>query len=592
MNPTELERDERASGSPESGGARGSWWRFAGHYLEMVLAMLAGMLVVGGAVGLVVDYSHADHPTAGSLEMAFAMSVGMVAWMRYRGHGWAGTLEMTAAMCAPLVVLLPLLWAGVISGDAVMMLLHVLMLPAMLVAMLRRRDEYRAVHHGRGDRVVRVAGRAMVVVLALALLPAPVYLAGSRSYEASQYTRPEATTVAAAPPAHDPAKRTVAVVVGNEGANIADALVSYEVLAATRAFNVYTVAPARRAVPLLGGLDLVPDLDFAELGRRLGGSAPDVTVVPAMADSEPAVTAWVRDTASRGLLLSVCTGAEVLAEAGLLDGRDATSHWYRISGFEQDHPEVNWRRGIRYVDDGNVISTGGLLSAVDGSLRVVERLLGDEAATAAARTIGWRHYSPGKAATLPDSKLTVGDAVLHTLNVGFRWDAPTVGVVLTNGVGEIELAAAFDPYAEHSMAARTLAVGTAAIRSRHGLTFVPRAGVAEAADRVDRLLVPGAGAAARPDPGVAAAARRAGVPVKYLQDRPGFAFDAGLRDVASTMDVPTARWAAKILEYPVAGVGLSGPGWPWTLLLRPLLLGLAGLVLVFGAARVVRSRRS
>jgi hypothetical protein len=122
----------------------------------------------------------------------------------------------------------------------------------------------------------------LVAVLALALLPAPVYVAGSRSYEANLYSEPEAATVAAAPPARDPAKRTVAVVVGNEGANIADALVSYEVLAATRAFNVHTVAPERRPVPLLGG------------------SAPDATVVPALPDSEPAVTAWVRDTASRG----------------------------------------------------------------------------------------------------------------------------------------------------------------------------------------------------------------------------------------------------------------------------------------------------
>ncbi|MEV4179773.1 hypothetical protein, partial [Nonomuraea sp. NPDC049709] len=49
------------------------------------------------------------------------------------------------------------------------------------------------------------------------------------------------------------------------------------------------------------------------------------------------------------------------------------------------------------------------------------------------------------------------------------------------------------------------------------------------------------------------------------------------REVAHAMDVPTAKWAAKVLEYPAGGLGLSGPGWPWTLALRPLVLGLAGL---------------
>ncbi|MEV4179019.1 hypothetical protein AB0J69_57570, partial [Nonomuraea sp. NPDC049709] len=72
-------------------------------------------------------------------------------------------------------------------------------------------------------------------------------------------------------------------------------------------------------------LDLVPDLSFAQLGQRLSGSAPDVTVVPAMPDSDASdramVTSWIKDTASDGLLLSVCAGAQLVAETGLLDGR-------------------------------------------------------------------------------------------------------------------------------------------------------------------------------------------------------------------------------------------------------------------------------
>jgi flagellar biosynthetic protein FliP len=170
-------------GEPAAAGHR-SRWRFAGHYLEMVVAMLAGMLVLGTAFRAILGaagagYSHADHPALGLLEMACTMSAGMAAWMRYRGHGWAATLEMTAAMFAPLVVLLPLLWAGTASGGTVMMLLHVLMLAAMLIAMLRRRDEY-GMAHERGRRIVRAVGRGLAGLLAFALIPGIVFIANSR----------------------------------------------------------------------------------------------------------------------------------------------------------------------------------------------------------------------------------------------------------------------------------------------------------------------------------------------------------------------------------------------------------------------------
>ena len=128
---------------------------------------------------------------------------------------------------------------------------------------------------------------------------------------------------------------------------MSDALAPYDILARTGAFNVYVVAPERRPVPLLGGLDIVPDLSFAQLGVRLGGAAPDVTVVPEMpeSDGDVAVTTWLRDTASDGLILGVCTGARLVADAGLLDGRGATSHWYRLAGLEQRRPEVRGSAG-------------------------------------------------------------------------------------------------------------------------------------------------------------------------------------------------------------------------------------------------------
>src|SRR5262245_49606318 len=93
------------SSSADSAVARAGWRPLARHYVEMVLAMTAGMLVLGMArdlVGLAVPM--AEHPGASYLLMATDMSIGMAAWMRFRGHGWAGTLEMCAAMYVPAVL--------------------------------------------------------------------------------------------------------------------------------------------------------------------------------------------------------------------------------------------------------------------------------------------------------------------------------------------------------------------------------------------------------------------------------------------------------------------------------------------------------
>jgi hypothetical protein len=118
---------------------------FLRHYVEMIVAMFVGMAVLGAASAGVEAVTGVELPAApefAAFKMAFDMSVGMVVWMRYRGHGWAGTLEMVGAMFAPAVVFAPLSWLGVISGDVLMIVTHVLMLPLMFVVMLRRRAEY------------------------------------------------------------------------------------------------------------------------------------------------------------------------------------------------------------------------------------------------------------------------------------------------------------------------------------------------------------------------------------------------------------------------------------------------------------------
>jgi hypothetical protein len=81
--------------------------------------------------------------------MTLNMTAAMALWMRHRGHGWAAIGEMSAAMFVPLAVLIGPFWAGVLSGDALLAAMHFLMLPAMVIAMLHRREEYAHDHRRR-----------------------------------------------------------------------------------------------------------------------------------------------------------------------------------------------------------------------------------------------------------------------------------------------------------------------------------------------------------------------------------------------------------------------------------------------------------
>lgn len=112
--------------------------RFAGHYLEMVVAMIAGMLLLDP----LWPATWTADPGAGAVLMAVDMTVAMGAWMAFRRHPARRTAEMCAAMLLPFVVLLPLYGLGAVSGSTIMLAAHVAMFPLMLAAMIWRRADY------------------------------------------------------------------------------------------------------------------------------------------------------------------------------------------------------------------------------------------------------------------------------------------------------------------------------------------------------------------------------------------------------------------------------------------------------------------
>lgn len=150
-------------------------------------------------------------------------------------------------------------------------------------------------------------------------------------------------------------------------------------------FAVMTIARAARPVRARGGLLVLPDTAFDSQTARI-----DVLVVPGgVVTAElarPETIAWIAGTARRATLTAaVCTGAFLLAKAGLLENRKATTHWEDQADLARDFPSLTVVPGVRWVDEGEVITSGGISAGIDMSLHAVERLTSRDLAEATAR---------------------------------------------------------------------------------------------------------------------------------------------------------------------------------------------------------------
>jgi len=405
--------------------------------------------------------------------------------------------------------------------------------------------------------VVRALSRGLLYLVAFAALPLGVGYVGLRSaiaaYLAPAPAQPRGDLPP--PPVLDQDKPTVAVVLGKTVTEVADVLVPYAAFSAARAFNVVTVAESRLPVALSGGLDVVPHFSFAELDARLGRD-PDLIVVPNILDvpGNDAARTWVREHGRKqSLVMSICAGAEMLAATGLIDGRPATTHWGEIGRIERGYPAVRWVRGQRYVDDGQFVSTAGILSGMDGSLHMIDRLRGRALALQVARAL---HYDPARfldEPAMPQFQPGPRDAII-LLNGGFGWDRAKLGVALYDGMEELALAAIYDTNAL-SVALFSVAPAGAIVTTRNGLHLVARRTSQEWSASGGMLL-------------------------SGLADDQRFPFSAAIEDLARRQNVPTAQFAAKRLEYRAAPE-LHGRGWSTVATLyRPLLLGLFALAVV------------
>lgn len=158
-------------------------------------------------------------------------------------------------------------------------------------------------------------------------------------------------------------------------------------------FRVFTVAERPGPVAATGGLRVIPDHTFHDTPPI------ELLVVPGgfgtrgLLEHEPVIR-WIREAAAGArLVTSVCTGALLLARAGLLRGRRATTHWGALDLLASLDPTVGVERGERFVHDG-VYTSAGVSAGMDMALAVVEALHGRAVADETAHYIEYRRAAP------------------------------------------------------------------------------------------------------------------------------------------------------------------------------------------------------
>jgi transcriptional regulator GlxA family with amidase domain len=150
-------------------------------------------------------------------------------------------------------------------------------------------------------------------------------------------------------------------------------------------FHPYTVSESLKPVSATGGLTIVPSYTFENAPK------PQVIVIPAQGSRTDVQKSWlVGNSRSADVVMSVCTGASMLAAYGLLDGQKATTHHQYLQAFQKRFPSVHFVSGTRFVENAKVSTAGGLTSGIDLALHLVERYYGREVAQATANYMEYR----------------------------------------------------------------------------------------------------------------------------------------------------------------------------------------------------------
>jgi transcriptional regulator GlxA family with amidase domain len=177
-----------------------------------------------------------------------------------------------------------------------------------------------------------------------------------------------------------------------DGVEVLDFAGPLEVFSAA-GFKVFIVSRTKDKIAAQGTLAIMPDYSIedappADIMVFFGGNTNT-------SSNDPALISWIQSRKkSTEYFLSICTGAFIIGKAGLLDGLSATTFHSQITSLRQLLPNTKVLSNVRFVDNGNVITTAGISAGIDGALHLVEKIKGREFAKDVAATIEYDKWAP------------------------------------------------------------------------------------------------------------------------------------------------------------------------------------------------------
>lgn len=284
----------------------------------------------------------------------------------------------------------------------------------------------------------------------------------------------------------------IAIIGENSGTELTDYVVPYGVLMQSGVAETITLATQPGVLTMRPALRIQPQATIAEFDARYPEGA-DYVIVPAVVKREdPQLLAWIAAQGGKGgTVVSICDGALVVANSGLMKGHRATAHWATQGLRAKAYPDVEWVRNVRYVADGRIVSSAGISASVPVSIALVEAIAGRDRANHLARELGVEDWSTVHNSDVFQPRLGVNlMAYLRTNYTNAHLHRrQEIGVPVAAGVDEIGLAFTADAYTRTGRShAYAVAASEAPLQTRHGLTVIPDR-VDGDANPVDQLLV-------------------------------------------------------------------------------------------------------
>ncbi len=156
-------------------------------------------------------------------------------------------------------------------------------------------------------------------------------------------------------------------------------------------FAVTTFAQEKKLIKARNGLEVMPRHDFENIPKM------DILLIPGGYGAENIeihnieLIEWIRRQAVHTpIIASVCTGAFLLAEAGLLCGKTAVTHWMDSERLQKDYPKINVINNMKFYDEETVITSAGISSGIDMCLYLIKKLCGESVAAATAKRMEYR----------------------------------------------------------------------------------------------------------------------------------------------------------------------------------------------------------